>query len=140
MKHISLKDLNHFKIAIIDDDEASLKAIERTLECFDFDNFRSFGTGEEFFNKLNPNKPFDLILLDMVIEHGMSGLEILEELNKSKQIEQVEVLVHTAYPEHIKKIMSFKKGACSYITKPFDMNELVLKVEIILTRLERMRR
>ena len=140
MKHIPIKKLNHFKIAIIDDDEGSLRAIERTLDYFDFDNFRSFSTGEAFFEAISYKNSFDLILLDMVMEHGMNGLEILEALNKNDQIEQVEVLIHTAYPQHIDKIMSFKKGACSYIIKPFDMNELILKIEIILTRLKYMKR
>ncbi|MDH5717964.1 MAG: response regulator [Spirochaetia bacterium] len=138
MKPQRISSFNKNKIiAIVDDNDHNLKAIEMTLESEEFNNFHSFASGEEFLVYLEKGGKVDLVLMDSVMK-GISGLETIKQMYEmNDKYNHVEVIIHTAYPEHINKIKSLKQGVCYYLEKPFDVNELILQIEIIFTRLDK---
>jgi DNA-binding response OmpR family regulator len=76
------------------------------------------------------SKP-DLIILDIMMP-GWSGLDILEELRKRS--ENVPVLILSAKDTTPDKIKGLGLGADDYMTKPFDLPELIARIEVMLRR------
>jgi two-component system alkaline phosphatase synthesis response regulator PhoP len=74
---------------------------------------------------------FDLMILDVMLP-GKSGFEICRDL-RSRGRETL-ILLLTARGETIDKIFGLKLGADDYLTKPFDVHELVARVEALLRR------
>ena len=81
--------------------------------------------------------PFDLIILDVVLP-SLGGFEVCRQL----RIYGIEtpILMLTARDQVNDKILGFKSGADDYVTKPFDMNELFVRVEALLRRASRVGR
>jgi DNA-binding response OmpR family regulator len=73
----------------------------------------------------------DLILLDVMLP-GISGFEVCRELRQRNQA--TPILMLTARSETVDKIVGLHLGADDYVTKPFDMGELVARVEALLRR------
>jgi len=73
--------------------------------------------------------PPDLILLDLVMP-GRSGLELLEELHQRD--EQPPVIVLTATKTVTTAVEAMKLGAADYVTKPFELDELLERVRNVL--------
>ena len=77
------------------------------------------------------NTPFDLVLLDVMLP-GMDGFEVCKELRGHKG--HIPILMLTARSQISDKVVGFKLGADDYLTKPFQMAELVVRVEALLRR------
>jgi DNA-binding response OmpR family regulator len=75
----------------------------------------------------------DLIILDIVMP-GMSGLEACRELRHDPMLKSVPILFMTALSRVEDKIEGFEAGADDYLTKPFDIRELMLRVRAIMRR------
>jgi DNA-binding response OmpR family regulator len=73
----------------------------------------------------------DLILLDVMLP-DISGFEVCRELRQRNQT--TPILMLTARSETVDKIVGLRLGADDYVTKPFDMGELVARVEALLRR------
>jgi two-component system alkaline phosphatase synthesis response regulator PhoP len=76
-------------------------------------------------------EPFDLILLDILLP-GRDGLEVCRELRARGS--QVPVLMLTARGQVVDRVVGLKLGADDYLTKPFEMIELLARVEALLRR------
>jgi len=74
---------------------------------------------------------FDLILLDLMLP-GISGFEVCRQVRQ--RYRTTSILMLTAKGETIDKIVGLRLGADDYVTKPFDMGELVARVEALLRR------
>lgn len=74
---------------------------------------------------------FDIIILDVMLPL-VSGFEICDELRRSNI--NTPILMLTARDHVDDKILGFKIGADDYLTKPFDMNELRVRVEALIRR------
>ena len=74
---------------------------------------------------------FDLILLDLMLP-GISGFDVCRELRQRNSATPIIML--TARSETVDKIVGLRLGADDYVTKPFDMGELVARVEALLRR------
>lgn len=101
------------------------------------DNLKSNGfdvtlcpNGEEAL-KAFANNPFDLCLLDVMMpkKDGFTVAETIRELNKD-----IPIVFLTAKTMQMDKVKGFTVGADDYITKPFDFQELVLRINAILKR------
>ena len=101
------------------------------------DNLKSNGfdvtlcpIGEEAL-KAFANNPFDLCLLDVMMpkKDGFTVAETIKELNKD-----IPIVFLTAKTMQMDKVKGFTVGADDYITKPFDFQELVLRINAILKR------
>ena len=75
--------------------------------------------------------PFDLVILDVMLP-GIDGLEVCRELRRTGG--QIPVLMLTARSEVVDKVVGLKLGADDYLTKPFEMAELLARVEALLRR------
>jgi two-component system alkaline phosphatase synthesis response regulator PhoP len=73
----------------------------------------------------------DLVLLDLMLP-GMDGYDVLSRLRKSGV--DVPVLILTARAEEVDKVRGFLAGADDYVTKPFGVMELLLRIGAILRR------
>ena len=76
-------------------------------------------------------EPFDLLLLDLMLPR-MSGFDVCRELRK-RGIE-TPVIMLTARGQVVDKVVGLKLGADDYVTKPFDMSELLARIEAHLRR------
>ena len=76
-------------------------------------------------------EPFDLILLDILLP-GRDGLEVCRELRARGS--QVPVLMLTARGQVVDRVVGLKLGADDYLVKPFDMSELLARIEARLRR------
>ena len=76
-------------------------------------------------------EPFDLVLLDLMLPR-LSGFDVCRELRR-REIE-TPVIMLTARGQTVDKVVGLKLGADDYVTKPFDMSELLARVEAHLRR------
>jgi len=74
---------------------------------------------------------FDLVLLDVMLP-GMNGFDVCRELRRRGS--QVPILILTARGQSVDKVVGLKLGADDYLAKPFDMMELLARVEFLLRR------
>jgi two-component system alkaline phosphatase synthesis response regulator PhoP len=88
------------------------------------------GDGEKALESL-AGRAFDLVILDIMLP-GKSGVEVCRELRQLGIA--VPVLMLTARSQPVDKVVGLKIGADDYVTKPFEMMELLARVEALLRR------
>ena len=81
--------------------------------------------------ELGRSQPFDLIVLDLMLP-GLSGLEVCQEL-RARQV-LTPILMLTALDTTEDKIKGLRLGADDYLTKPFDVDELLARIEALIRR------
>jgi len=86
--------------------------------------------GDEGFKKAT-QLPFDLILLDVMLPRR-SGFDLCRDIRQAGLI--TPVLMLTARGQTVDKVLGLKIGADDYVTKPFEMMELMARVEALLRR------
>ena len=77
------------------------------------------------------NDPFDLIILDVMLPQK-SGIDVCRDLRQNGLA--VPILMLTARSQTVDKVLGLKIGADDYVTKPFDMLELLARIEALLRR------
>lgn len=116
-------------ILLVEDEEALQMALSDRLrrEGYVVD---SAADGETGFEKAT-TLPFDLIVLDIMLP-GRNGLDLCRDIRIAGL--GTPILVLTARGETSDKIVGLKLGADDYVTKPFDMLELMARIEALLRR------
>jgi len=116
------------KILIVEDDSdiANMERDLLTRHHYEVDNAYS-GTEALFWIE---KKAYDLILLDLMIP-GISGEELLK---KVRQTSSIPIIGVSAKDDKMSRLSLLKDGADDYITKPFDTDELLVRIEVILRR------
>jgi two-component system response regulator RpaA len=117
-------------ILVVDDEERVALSIERSLQ--QAYQVRVAYNGTDALKTARRIKP-DMIVLDVMMP-GMSGLEVCQELRSDPILRSVPILFLTARGRVEDKIEGFEAGADDYMTKPFDVRELLLRVKAILQR------
>jgi two-component system alkaline phosphatase synthesis response regulator PhoP len=117
------------KILIIEDELTLQQTLKLNLELEDY-IVETCGSGEHAISQIRTFKP-DLILLDIMLP-VLSGVEIYKQL-KTINI-STPVIFLTAKNNVQDKIEGLKLGADDYITKPFDLEELFLRIHNVLKR------
>ena len=92
----------------------------------------SVGSLDEANEKLK-SKKFDLILLDLMLPDG-SGLDLCKKIKSKSETETIPIIILTAKDDEVDKVVGFELGADDYVTKPFSVRELILRVKAILKR------
>lgn len=118
-------------ILVVDDEEAIAEAVRARLESEGFQVVVA-GDGPEAIGLCEQVHP-DLVVLDLMLP-GMDGLEVCRQIQRDRW---VPVLMLTARTEEADKVAGFAVGADDYLTKPFSLRELVVRVRAILRRMER---
>lgn len=114
------------KILLVEDDFNLGQIIDDSLqkEGFNIIRAKSISEAKELFSK-----EINLILLDWMLPDGQ-GLDFLKEL-RSKEI-QTPIIMLTARTDLIDKVLGLESGANDYITKPFELRELVARIRVQL--------
>jgi two-component system alkaline phosphatase synthesis response regulator PhoP len=116
-----------YKILIIEDEKTLLETITLNLQLENYEVF-SLNTGKDAINQILKITP-DLILLDIMLPES-NGIEIYKSLLKINL--QIPTIFLTAKNNIKEKIEGLKLGADDYITKPFDLEELLLRINNVL--------
>ena len=90
-----------------------------------------FHTGKEGLQKLKEQE-YQLVVLDVMMP-GMDGFETLEEIRKENSLP---ILMFTSKNDSISKVRGLRAGADDYLTKPFDMDELIARIASLIRRYE----
>jgi len=118
-------------VLIIDDSEAVRERIIKTLESFElFGRYYEAEDGLEGFKKLL-SSPVDIILCDLEMPR-IDGFKFLSMLKSRPDLQDVPVIILTGMNDRERKIKGLEQGASDYITKPFDPEELVARVNVHL--------
>jgi adenylate cyclase len=125
---ISLSDILQGKILIVDDLEANVVLLERMLRGAGYVSIESTKEPQEVCARHLKNR-YDLILLDLQMP-GMDGFQVMEGLRKIETDGYLPVLVITAQSDH--KLRAFQAGAKDFISKPFDLPEVLARVHNML--------
>ena len=118
-------------ILIIEDEPDIRKTIEYNFlkEGFKVSNAGSLADGRATFF----NKSIDLVVLDLMLPDG-SGLDLCREIKSNPASSGTPIVILTAKNEEVDKVVGFELGADDYVTKPFSVRELLLRVKAILKR------
>jgi len=90
-------------------------------------------TGSQAISMLASADPPDLVILDLMLP-DISGLDVCRQLRADQGLRGVPVLMLTAKGEETDRIYGFQAGADDYVTKPFSVKELMLRVRALLRR------
>lgn len=119
------------RILVVDDDPEVARSIEASLRK-DYRVFVVY-SGVEALKEARRHQP-DLIVLDVLMP-DMDGLETCRQLRLDPALANVPILFLTALGRPEDKIAGFRAGADDYLTKPFNLEELNLRIRAILRRL-----
>jgi two-component system phosphate regulon response regulator PhoB len=84
-------------------------------------------------NETLKNNVFSLILLDLMLPDG-SGLDLCKKIKGNPETESIPIIILTAKDDEVDRVVGFELGADDYVTKPFSVRELILRVKAILKR------
>jgi DNA-binding response OmpR family regulator len=119
------------EILVIEDDYIVARTIERSLRSDEFHvTLASRGEKGIFIARQSPP---DLVILDIIMP-DMDGYQVCQTMRADPQLSQVPILFLTAKVRPQDKIAGFKVGADDYLSKPFNVDELILRVKAILRR------
>ena len=116
------------KILVVEDEENIREAVVYSLSQEGFDVY-SANDGEEGLNKAKSLNP-DLVLLDVMLPK-LDGFEVCRMIRKDLDLP---VFMLSAKGEEIDRVVGLELGADDYITKPFSMRELVVRIRNMLKR------
>jgi two-component system phosphate regulon response regulator PhoB len=126
---LSKADTMAKQILIIEDDEDILKVLETVLEYNEF-SVAAIGETDDILATIEQYQP-DLILTDFLLT-GQNGGEICQKVKSNKDTCHIPVILISAYPE---LAVSFGKfGFDAFINKPFNIGELVEKIDELLEK------
>ncbi len=124
------------RVLIVDDDKLLAAAVGDALESYEVEAVVC-STAEEAMARLQA-EPIDLLLLDLVLP-GLDGREFCELLKADRRWAALPVIMVTVLEKLADRVRGLELGASDYITKPFDLQEVVARVRAVL-RTEHMRR
>lgn len=123
-----------YLIYSVEDDDNIANIIKLTLQKQGYDVF-VFSNGKSFFEAFENKKP-DLVLLDMMLP-DISGSEIIKNIRNNMANDDVRIIVISAKSMIVDKVEGLDLGADDYISKPFDLLELISRVNVQKRRQEK---
>lgn len=118
-------------ILVIDDDESMLEIIKSSLNKSGFNAITAV-SGQEGLQIAAKTKP-DAIILDWMMPE-MDGNEVLKNLKNNSDLKSIPVMMLTAKDEINNISESLTLGAKEYIVKPFDLENMVLRLRNMIAR------
>ncbi|SFQ00467.1 response regulator transcription factor [Hydrogenimonas thermophila] len=120
--------MEKIKVLLVEDDELAAELIYNYLIDYGFDVSFAFNATESM--EQIRYEEFDIAILDINLP-DYSGLEVLKNI---KNIKNIPVIVTSAYSDKNIKLMAFKYGACDYMIKPIDIEELEARIWVHLSK------
>ncbi len=124
---VEIQDSSVLKnVLFVDDDNTSRKLVGILLRgiC----NYESVSSGEEAILKTKENK-YDLILMDINLGRGLTGIETIREIKKNPEYSDVPFIAVTAFAMKGDSDEFLSNGCDYYISKPFDKNKFIMTVK-----------
>ena len=119
------------RILVVDDEKNLVRILRMNLEDKGYEVEAAFD-GLEALDKIAEMHP-ELVMLDVMMPK-IDGWEVLSRIRKNPGGKYIPVIMLTSKTAGISKIFGFDLGADDYVTKPFDIDELIARVGAILKR------
>lgn len=119
------------KILVVDDDSAINELIKINLELQGYEVVQAFN-GTEGFALAKQEMP-DLVVLDVMMPE-VDGYTVAQRIRQSADISDTPIIMLTALSELNNKVNGFNIGVDDYLTKPFETEELIVRVRALLKR------
>jgi DNA-binding response OmpR family regulator len=123
--------MNRKKILIVDDEIDLVETVRFPLEMEGYNVLVSHN-GEDGLNQARKETP-DLILLDLMLPK-LDGYKVCRLLKFDERYKHIPILMLTAKTQEKDRTLGMETGANEYITKPFEMDELLEKVKTYLNK------
>ena len=117
------------RILVVDDEPQIRRSLQVNLESKGY-AVMTAGTGEEALFSLN-SRPTDVIIVDLILP-SMDGMELTRRIREKSSIP---IIVLSAIGDEQKKVQALELGADDYVTKPFNMEELLARIKSVLRRM-----
>ena len=127
---MSFREMDKRHILVVDDERDLVDLLRMRLQAHDYAVTVAYD-GLEALEKAKANP--DIILLDVMLP-GLNGYEVCNRLRENKATHQIPVIMLTGKDTSKDKIEGLYIGADDYITKPFDGEEMLARIETILRR------
>jgi two-component system, OmpR family, alkaline phosphatase synthesis response regulator PhoP len=118
-----------YSILLVEDEENLHEALKLNLEMENYEVSSAFN-GTEALNMIK-QEYFDLLVLDIMIPE-IDGLTVCETIRVQQN--NVPILILSAKDSGADRVLGLKKGADDYLTKPFNLEELILRVKILIEK------
>ena len=119
-------------ILVVDDERDLVDSLRFSLEREGFVALTAH-TGASALSQVQQDPPPDLVLLDWMLP-DMAGTEVCRTMRMHERTRRTPVIMISARGEEIDRVVGFEIGADDYVTKPFSVRELLLRVKAILRR------
>jgi len=119
------------KILIVDDEPDIVETLKFLIESEGFESIIAMD-GEEALRKAKEENP-DVMILDVMLPK-INGYKVCRLLKFDNKYKHIPILMVTARSQEEDKVIGEETGADEYITKPFDINELLQKIHLYLKR------
>ena len=120
-------------ILLVEDEENLHEALKLNLELESYEVTSAFD-GTEALKKIN-NEYFDLIIMDIMLPE-IDGINVTESVRVNHN--EVPILILSARNSSADRVLGLKKGADDYLTKPFNLEELLLRVDKLIDKSKKM--
>jgi len=117
------------RILLVEDEENIRNVVKLNLEMEDYEVI-STGNGRDAIQKFK-GQHFDLLILDVMLPE-IDGFQICEQVRLTNM--EIPIIFLTAKDTPADRVAGLKKGADDYLTKPFNLEELLLRVQKLLKR------
>ena len=119
------------KIYIVEDEPDIRETLKYNFSNEGFEVFTA-PDGEEALSNIKKVLP-DVLILDLMLP-GVSGLDVCKSIRADDDIRDMSIIMLTAKGEEIDRVIGFELGADDYVTKPFSVRELILRVKVLLKK------
>jgi len=123
------KQEKNYTVLVVDDDTALVDIVSNLLQLEGYNVLKAYN-GKAGLEMAKEHKPH-VIILDIMMPE-MDGYEVLEHLKEDVNTADIPVIMLTARTEDKAVIESWKKGADFYIPKPFEIDELLHVIELVI--------
>jgi two-component system alkaline phosphatase synthesis response regulator PhoP len=125
--------MNPKKILIVDDEPDLVETVRYPLEMEGYQVLVAYN-GEEGLNQARKDSP-DLIILDLMLPK-LDGYKVCRLLKFDERYKHIPILMLTAKTQEKDRLLGKETGADEYMTKPFDIDQLLEKVKSYLSKTE----
>ena len=119
------------KIYIVEDEPDIRETLEYNFSNEGFEVFTA-PDGEEALSNIKKVLP-DVLILDLMLP-GLSGLDVCKSIRADDDIRDMSIIMLTAIGEEFDRVIGFELCADDYVTKPFSVRELILRVKVLLKK------
>jgi len=121
------KNSNNTSILIVDDTEPNVRLLAHVVKKEGYEAMAAF-SGQDALSLLEKRKP-DIILLDIMMPE-MNGFEVCQRLKEHDDYKDIPVIFLSALSETDSKVQGFNVGGVDYITKPFQREEVLARIDL----------